>query len=181
MSRHTDTLATFTAQLSDDCHTEHVPAGWSRTPPVLPLSASQWLPPIPSVRKVHCPKPSAALSPQRARGVCSERERDRREREAGRVGPTAAPSWCQHRPSPRPEHRGRCRVERSWERSASPNRQLAAYMVAQRLFFIATPRITKLPLVRPLVRGVLEVCQKELAALHLVHSPNDRIRTPCSR
>ena len=33
MSRHAYTLATFTAQLSDDVHAEHKPAGWSRTPP----------------------------------------------------------------------------------------------------------------------------------------------------
>ena len=66
MSRHTDTLATFTAQLSDDCHTEHVPAGWSRTPPVLPPIAPRRLPPVSRARKAHCPKLSAALSPQRA-------------------------------------------------------------------------------------------------------------------
>ena len=69
MSRHTDTLATFTAQLSDDCHTEHAPAGWSRTPPVLPPSALRRLPPVARVRRVHCPKPSAALSRQRAHGA----------------------------------------------------------------------------------------------------------------
>jgi len=66
MSRHTDTLATFTAQLSDDCHTEHVPAGWSRTPPAQLPSVPRRLPPVARVREAHCPKLSAALSPLRA-------------------------------------------------------------------------------------------------------------------
>ena len=69
MSRHAYTLATFTAQLSDDVHAEHKPAGWSRTPPALPWADPRWLPPTPANNKARCPKRNAALSPQRAHGA----------------------------------------------------------------------------------------------------------------